>query len=502
MLEWNRMTVFHISDVKKYTRCPRLFVYEQKAAPREYRPFVRLDEEVTAIAAKKLGVEKCFLGTRGDAPEKALEALKTEEWLVKARFVYHNLRVKVPFLHKMDDGWMLYFLFIGLYPHADDMQFYCDTVWVLENNGVKISDVRIIHLNAAYRRGKELDPDELFIISDAFYNGNNNPTMPALNEIRKKMKDPSHILDEMQKVKEEDLDPPVRTSRCAGRMKCRYYETCFPAEKEMPDNSILTLIASQHKYEMAEEGITRLKDADPERIEANRMQYAQIRADQNGGTYVDEMALKAWLERIHYPISFLDFEWERFAIPPYEGMRPYDVLPFEYSLHVMQEDGTVRHKVFLSKHDDRRAMAVSLISDIPAEGSVVAYNADGAEKLRIAEFAELFPEYREKLLHINARMEDLQLPFVCGIVYNTGMAGQWSLKKIMSIMHDKSYDDLDIHQGMDAVFAWRHLDHDEHPENEKKIIADLKKYCGMDSYAMTVVYQWLLKLVKENEGKW
>ena len=491
------MTVFHISDVKKYTRCPRLFVYEQHAEPREYRPFVRLDEQVTAIAAEKLGIEKCFLGQRGDVPEKALAALKEEEWLVKARFEYHDLRVKVPFLHKMEDGWMLYFLFIGLYPHADDMQFYCDTVWVLEHNGIVVKDVRIIHLNAAYRRGKELDPEQLFVVSDAFYNANNNPTMPAMAEIRKKMKEPGTILDAMQHVSEKDLGRPERTARCAGRMKCRYYDTCFPDELALPDNSILNLVSSQHKYELYAEGKTRLKEADLERIEASRMQYAQIMADRDGGIYVDRMGLKAWLGRISYPISFLDFEWERFAIPPYEGMRPYDVLPFEYSLHIMQKDGTITHKVFLSKHDDRRAMAASLIQEIPETGSVIAYNAEGAEKLRIGEFADQFPEYRDALLSINERMEDLQLPFVCGTVYHIGMAGQWSLKKIMSVMNDASYNDLAIHQGMDAVFAWRHLDHDEHPDNEQEIIDDLKKYCGMDSYAMTVVYRWLVKLAEQ-----
>ena len=210
----------------------------------------------------------------------------------------------------------------------------------------------------------------------------------------------------------------------------------------------------------------------------------------------DKAALKTWLSNITYPISFLDFEWERFAVPPYEGMKPYDVLPFEYALYILHEDGTMEHRIYLNVHDDRRNMAENLVRDIPKTGSVVAYNATGAESVRIREFAELYEDLADDLYAINARMEDLQIPFCTGTVYDVRMRGQWSLKVIMSMMNDASYTDLDINQGMEAVYQWRHLDYDdETPAQEKeKIIEDLKKYCGMDAYAMTVVYRWLVSI--------
>ena len=90
--------------------------------------------------------------------------------------------------------------------------------------------------------------------------------------------------------------------------------------------------------------------------------------------------------------------------------------------------------------------------------------------------------------------KDLQLPFESGTVYDVRMRGQWSLKMIMSMMDDPGYHDLDIQQGMDAVFQWRYLDLDGDIENKEEIIENLKAYCGMDSYAMTVVYEWLRKI--------
>ena len=74
------------------------------------------------------------------------------------------------------------------------------------------------------------------------------------------------------------------------------------------------------------------------------------------------------------------------------------------------------------------------------------------------------------------------------------MRGQWSLKVLMSMMDDAGYNDLDIRHGMDAVFEWRRLDQDEEVEDRDKIINDLKAYCGMDSYAMTVLFRWVEKL--------
>ena len=487
--------MFHISDCKKYNRCPILYWKDKVNDNHDYIQFVRLDEQITTLAVQKLKIRDYFLGEKRDPADRALNALNSFEWLVKARFEYKTLRVKVPFLHRVHDGFDVYFLFVGLFPLTTDMQFYCDTIWVLENNHIKINNIYIIHLNASYERQNELDLDELFIISDTFYNANKNPSNNVKEAIYLHLNDLSSLLDKMENCSEETLGTPKRTNKCTGRNKCRYYSECFH-EEQYEDNSIVYLNGAKNRYDMQKNGIQYLKDADIDLIEGTKIQYAQIQADKNGGLFVDKLALKSWLDTVSYPITFLDFEWERFAVPPYEKMHPFDVLPFEYSLHILHEDGTVEHKVFLSIHDDRKELATSLIRDIPKEGSVVAYNAFGAEYIRIEEMIYTFPEYTDELKHINERMVDLQLPFESGIIYDTRMKGLWSLKVIMSIMNDKSYNDLAIHQGMDAVCEWRRLDKEEQDANKEDIMQNLKEYCGMDSYAMVVVFKWLLHLVK------
>ena len=487
--------MYHISDLKKFVRCPRAWYLDSISEHCPFQPFVRLDERITDLAMEKLGVTDAFIGEKGDDPRRAMDALSSYSWLVKARFEYHDLRIKVPFLHRNEDGWDLYFLYTGIYPHPEDPLFYCATLWVLENIGLTIRNIYIVHLDAEYVRGKQLDADKLFVISDSFYNGKNNTTTKIETHLRKHSRDFDALMERMNSSEGEMMEP-VRSQICTGRNRCSHYHTCFKDERKEADNSITHLFCSQHRYAMAKEGLDTLAKADPERIEGSRIQYAQIQADRNGGLFADKAALKTWLSNITYPISFLDFEWERFAVPPYEGMKPYDVLPFEYALYILHEDGTMEHRIYLNVHDDRRNMAENLVRDIPKTGSVVAYNATGAESVRIREFAELYEDLADDLYAINARMEDLQIPFCTGTVYDVRMRGQWSLKVIMSMMNDASYTDLDINQGMEAVYQWRHLDYDdETPAQEKeKIIEDLKKYCGMDAYAMTVVYRWLVSI--------
>ena len=106
--------MFHISDCKKYNRCPILYLKDQENEKSEFQQFVRLDEQITQLAVQKLKLTDYFLGERNDPKERALEALNSYEWLVKARFEYKTLRVKVPFLHRIQNAYDLYFLFVGL----------------------------------------------------------------------------------------------------------------------------------------------------------------------------------------------------------------------------------------------------------------------------------------------------------------------------------------------------------------------------------------------------
>ena len=140
----------------------------------------------------------------------------------------------------------------------------------------------------------------------------------------------------------------------------------------------------------------------------------------------------------------------------------------------------------------------ALIDYLPASGPILAYNAQGAECLRLEELASIYPEYSEKLHQIISRFFDLAVPFLDGLVYDIRMKGNYTLKQLVDICSDYSYKDLDIYDGMEAVFNWRNIEKQD-PDEGEKIVENLKEYCSLDAYGLFLVYRWLIKLIVESK---
>ena len=156
------------------------------------------------------------------------------------------------------------------------------------------------------------------------------------------------------------------------------------------------------------------------------------------------------------------------------------------------EDGLIHHREFLGQGDCREAFIVSLLSHLPREGPLFAYNAFGAEVIRLRQLAEQFPRYQTDLKLVIDRFVDLASIFIDGIVYDAKMRGAFSLKRIINAINpDLSYEKLAISHGLDAVYHYRNLSEDEEQDGVREA---LLSYCRMDTLAMVKVYQWLKTL--------
>ncbi len=489
--------MFHISDIKKYMACPKSFWLNAHGERSPFIAYNHLEEGLSILIAKRLNAENLFIGERGMDASKSVKLCQEYEWLSKVRFEYKDLRVKIPFMHKSVEGWDVYFLSMVSHSSLDDIQYYADNCWVLEKNGLSVDNVYVIRLNGGYLYEDYLDLKQLFTLSCYVQD---DPEKGTLSEnVKKNIRDLTHVLEEMKRCYEALIPLSAKNKNCIRRNKCAYYDFCFQSEQELPDDSILTLSSSRYKNEMKEQGRERLKDADLTKLEGTKMQYAQIMAGKSpDGLYVDFLSLNSWLQSWNYPYSFIDFEWESYVIPPYFGLKPYCKVPFQYSLHIMDENGKIQHREFLGVHDCREEFIKHLIEDFPSSGSIIAFNADGAEKLRLLELAEQFPQYADKLHDFCDRMIDLSIPFQNGTVYDLRMRGYSSLKVLLPICDpDLTYQNLEIHDGMMAVDAWRHLC--ENKGDQEKIREDLLSYCGLDSYSMIVVYDWLVEQLQKEE---
>ena len=346
---------------------------------------------------------------------------------------------------------------------SNESQKIHDLLKVMALNGIEHDEIYLLHINPNYERGETLNVFECLMIGDEFYNDRCKKCGSIMDHVNACERDLDDIIDRITSLGDMSDVKKVRSSICTAHYKCEYFNECFP---EFHDTSIMNLVQSSKKYDCLEMGIDDMAQVMGDEIEANRMQYAQVMAAKKQGLFVDKFALMGWLSKITYPITYLDFEWQTYVYPPYEKMKPFDVLVFQYSMHIEDENGELSHEQYIGKGDCRVEFIEDLISKIPETGTILVFNAQGAEALRLQQLAKQYPQYEEKLRSIWERMLDLSLPFSCGLIYDVRMAGEYNLKKLLSLFSDLSYDELEINQGLLAVKKYRELESEESEERE------------------------------------
>jgi hypothetical protein len=189
-----------------------------------------------------------------------------------------------------------------------------------------------------------------------------------------------------------------------------------------------------------------------------------------------------------WPRAYLDFETIAFAVPRWVGTRPYQQVPFQFSLHVEHRDGTLEHAEFLSLdgQDPRRACAEALVQLLPEEGAVIGYNAS-FERSRIVELAEAFPDLEQPLRGLAARVVDL-LPVARSCWYDRDQRGSWSIKALLpTVAPELDYANLQVKAGDQAQEAYLEAVRCVDPVRLAALDAGLRAYCQRDTEAMVVL---------------
>ncbi len=455
-----------------------------------------MDVPFSDLWKQYLKIDECGQGHSMDSNEMTLKLLSEFNSVLFARFEYKDCRTKIPYLKKVKGGYCAFYPYLNAYPkESEAIHMKIDQI-IASSVGIQIIEFKILYLNKDYVRQDTLDLDQLFCTSDSLFNKRNHLSKSIDECIQNIDIDLDTWIQETKECMRLSEIVPVRSKKCTSGRRCLYYETCFD-EKDEPDDSILFFTTSKNKLEEYDNGKKTIKDIDLNLIDGFRLQYAQFMASKNRVSFMDVSALKVWLQDIQYPISYLDFEWDTFAVPPYKGMKPFDVLCFQYSLHIESYEHSLKHFDFFGTDDCRIDFIESLIKNLPKTGTILVYNMEGAEKLRLMQLASQFEEYREVLEDICSRMVDLSKPFECGLFYDNKMRGHYSLKSILPVFSKNiSYKDLDIQNGLSAVYAYRTYDIIDEKEKEN-IKESISKYCALDTYAEYVVYHGLIREVEK-----
>ena len=266
------------------------------------------------------------------------------------------------------------------------------------------------------------------------------------------------------------------------------------------------LKTANKKYKYYHQGIITFEDIVKQQPKLSDKQWRQVEtAYYDRPDEVDADAIKDFLDTLSYPLYHLDFETFQQAIPEYDGLSPYAQIPFQYSLHIEQADGTLEHREFLAKEgtDPRRAIAESLCKDFPVNVCVLAYNMS-FERGVLQKLAECFPDLSDHLLAIRENIHDLMVPFQQQQYYSKAMEGSYSIKYVLPALcpsdPELDYHALEgVHNGSEAMETFADLPNHT-PEEIKVMRNNLLKYCCLDTLAMVKVLEKLREAVAAKQS--
>ncbi|MEI7637510.1 MAG: DUF2779 domain-containing protein [Syntrophus sp. (in: bacteria)] len=403
--------------------------------------------------------------------------------IYEASFQHDGIFVKVDILCKGNRGWEIYEVKGGtkLAPvYLDDaaLQYY-----VLTGAGIKVNKTYISYINNGYVRKGALDVQKLFTSEDITKQVKEKQTF-----VIKQLKKQRQMLS--GKIPKIDIGP-----HCSDPYECDFWDHCW---KQIPDDSVFDVRERGiDAYALYAKGIIKQKDIPLDLL--NKKQHQQVVATMKKQNAIDKKKIREFLETLSYPLYFLDFETFMSAIPLYEGVKPYQQIPFQYSLHYQdKKGGKLYHTEFLSEPgtDPRKPLLEKLLAEIPDDACILTYNMS-FEKRVLKELTSQYPKHKKIIEKWIDNIQDLMPLFRRRDVYFWKFKGSYSIKNVLPVLVPKlSYDGLEIADGGAAMDAYHKMCiAKDNPEELAQIKDNLLEYCKVDTLAMVRILDTLGELI-------
>ena len=427
---------------------------------------------------------------------------------------------------------------VGKYPH--DLAFQR---FVIENALRQANDNRPVNyylavLNSEYVYNGTVDENGKCLYHDI--NGQEIVTFLDLNETTEAYQ--KKILEEITYLESyistpHDVNNKVNVGKhCAWgeNTECLFYEHCFEKLREVPKtNRANNYVYCQgkfregnieNKYQLVNKGYWKFEDVPIDWLVKENHKIQRDCYD-NNTEYVDKEKMQYWFDQLEYPIYHFDFEGFPCPLPRFNGETPYRQSVFEFSLHIEREPGNCDKEkdnfIFLNKEyldDERKELAKAIIDhfefnkDGSLKGTMLA-QFTAYEKGRLEELANLYPEYRAKLLAIRDKSADLlhllrnNKEMYEGMksadlinYYHKDLSGSYSIKKTLPVLVPTlTYKGMDVGNGVQAYIAYINYDSDQPTFNTLKTKAErreaLKRYCQQDTWAMVEILRAVRKKI-------
>ena len=439
-----------------------------------------------------------------DAAGRTRELMEAGATVIyEATFIHNEILVMIDILVRVDDHpatssdnrssagmWKMYEVKSGLRVAPHNITDAALQFAVVRGAGVNCSEVMLVHLNQYYKRRGDLLLHDLFKFVDI--------TDEAM-ELEKSL---------MQSAEEQKLilalpqAPEVAIGgRCYLPYECDFRGQCWnqsgSQQSGSPQSYTPFNLAGIPKseqgrlYDAGYHDYTKLPIDEVRNLPA--MTQLQVRTAKKNDPYIDKEAIRSYVKSLGEELMFVDIENFQPAIPRYEGTSPFMQLPFGYSNHKLNADGSLTQHVFIAEpgSDPRKAFLIDFLDSTEGTCTILAYDVS-AENQILKLLRKAFPEFQRKIDDRLSRMADLMKPFSMGWYHSPKMMGSISLKYVLpALAPDLSYDSIAIKNGNHAMAVYDGLEKENDLFARAEKLDALKEYCTLDTLAMVRIYQVL-----------
>ena len=348
--------------------------------------------------------------------------------------------------------------------------------WVLGSAGLNVGAVSIQHINTGFVYPGDGDYQGLFA------------EVPVMDGVKPLLKQVPDWVAEARRTLGGSEPGIGMGKQCSDPYPCPFVDYCksLAPKGDLP----LTLLPNAGKTipGLEAEGFKTLRDIPEGRLKSEAQERVR-RAHVTGEQFLDP-AVGKLMREFGYPRTFFDFETVGFAVPIWKGTRPYQQVPFQWSMHIEGRRHATAHREFLDLSGELPAkrLVEALLAAIPDDGPIFAYNAS-FEGQALNLLGTLVPEHSKALDRARERLEDF-LPITRKHYYHPDMRGSWSLKAVMpTIPGGPNYDQLeDVQEGGAAQDAYfEAVSSKASPERRRALETALLRYCKQDTEALLLL---------------
>ena len=402
--------------------------------------------------------------------------------LFEGTFVHDGVLIMADILQRDEDGYRL--IEVKSSSSVKD-PYYADCAvqaWVLEGAGLTIHKVELAHINTSFvYRGA------------GNYHGllHYENLTDAIAEHKREV--PNHV-SRFKKVLAGEQPNIEIGDHCHDPYDCPFIDHCSGPCAEAVEYPV-TILPNDRKKLVAKkleaEGIDDIRDIPPERL--SNATHEWVRAVTVRGKAELNPRAKKYINGQPYPRYYFDFETIGFAVPIWKGTRPYQQIPFQWSCHMEEQSGELRHAEFLDTTGEApmRAVTESLLQAVGDSGPIFVYGA--FEKGRLNDLAGYCMDLADDIEKVIERLVNL-LPLARLNYYHPDMMGSWSLKDVLpTVAPHLDYSDLgEVRDGMAAGVAFRQITHPEtDAQHAKSLTHDLLEYCKRDTEGLVALVRFL-----------